>query len=124
METGGTIKQGAYSFLSNSGAVLSEDELLSCSGEFRQTGDGKVFVVQSRILTEKFVCLLDNRKDPWLRVVVSVSSDAEIYFLFEAVLAVCSHEPKERVFWGLWDNICCEGGGCRSHLVCDIRESL
>lgn len=46
-----------YSFVSNSGAVLAEHELLGCSGECRETGDGEVLVVQVGVVADDLVSL-------------------------------------------------------------------
>ena len=49
--------------------------------------------------------LLDHGQYPWLRVVVTVSTNTQIHLFRIRVLLERSHQPKQRVFWRLGDDI-------------------
>lgn len=57
------------------------------------------------------VYLLDHRQDPRLRIVVSISSNAEIYLFGLGVSSISGHEAKERILGCLRDGIGGEAGG-------------
>jgi len=68
--------------------------------------------------------LLDNGQDPWFCIVVSVSSNAEIYFLVEGVSSVSCHQPEEGILQSLRDRLGGEacGNGLR-HVAGDTLQS-
>lgn len=68
--------------------------------------------------------LLDNGQDPGFCIVVSVRSNAEIYFLVEGVSSVSCHQPEERIFGSLRDRLGGEacGNGLR-HVAGDTLQS-
>jgi hypothetical protein len=65
--------------------------------------------------------LLDHGQDPWLRIVVPVSSNAQVDLLGVLVAAISSHQPEQRVFWRLGDDARVESGS--SHW-CDVGGYL
>ena len=68
--------------------------------------------------------LLDHWQDPGFGIVVSVSSNAQVDLLLEVVFSVRSHEPEERVFGRLRDNVRMEHGGIIAlHMAFDVGES-
>lgn len=73
--------------------------------------------------------LLDDRQHPWLRIVVTVCSNAQVNFLWIRVSAISGHQSEERVFWCLRAHIVGEGGGggavaYGTHLAGELLQSF
>lgn len=80
---------------------------------------------QSRVSQDKrkawWAHLLDDGQDPGLCVVVSVGSNAQVDLVGVLVAAEGSHQPEQRVFGRLGDDIRVESGS--SHWF-DVRGDL
>lgn len=63
--------------------------------------------------------LLNNRQNPRLRIIIPISTDAQINFLVRGILTVGAHQSEEGIFWGSGDSVGREdgGGGGGSHDV-------
>lgn len=117
--------EGDDALFGDDGGVFAEDEFLGGRGEVGEAGDGEVFVVEVGVFAEEFVGLekhiyqltghvigvesdahlLHYGQDPWLAIVVSVCSNAQVDLHFSSVSAVCRHQTEHWVFWCLRNNV-------------------
>ena len=135
------VQLGAHPLVLDSRAVFAQYEFLRGGSELGETGDRQVLVVEVGVVAEslfglwvRFISLwsiareegamglprqythqLDNRQNPRLRVVISVGSNAQIDLLGVFIATEGRHQPEQRVFRRLGDDIRVESGS--SHWV-------
>lgn len=71
--------------LCNRGRIVAEDELGSSTGEFGQTGDGEVLVVDRLVCDEIRLRLFYRGQNVGLAVVVTVCANTEVDFLIVGI---------------------------------------
>lgn len=69
---------------------------------------------------------LDDRKYPWLRIVISVSSNSKIDLVLIRIAAVSCHEAEERILGRLRNGLSREGRlyPVDRHVCGDLMETL
>lgn len=102
-----------YALVSDGWGVCSEYEFGRSAGEFFETGNWEVFVVECWVVAKDLISLflisahvyihhstlalqylLNDRQYPWFRIVISVSTDSQIDLALRRVCAISSHETK------------------------------